>query len=106
MIKIPIHEGELNPCYNNPKTYAIVLKGTEQVAKRGSVQMYFRSKRTAEEFLYKLELEALGEEYEIIQLRRNKYSEVLSDSPKLAKNNAARLIRPPSINTLNKRNKK
>lgn len=106
MIKIQIKPDEINPSYNSPKTYAIVLKGTDKVVMKGFTPMYFRGKRAADEFLYQLELESIGEEYEIIQLRRNKYYEVLSDSPKLAKNNTARMIRPPTLHTLSWRTNK
>lgn len=87
---------EINPGCNHPKTYAIVYKGTDKVVVRMGEEMYFRSKRTADEFMYILEIERLDEEFELLQLKPNKLGERLSQTVKQAKNGTSRIVREPS----------
>jgi len=86
---------EINPSYNNPKTYAIVYKGTKKVVVRMEEEMYFRSKRTADEFLYILEMERSDEQFEILQLKPNKLGERLSETVRQAKTgNSTNTLKP------------
>jgi dsDNA-binding SOS-regulon protein len=93
---INVEQIEISPSYNNPKTYAIVYKGTDNVVVRMGEEMYFRSKRTADEFMYILEIERLDEEFELLQLKPNKLGERLSQTVKQAKNGTSRIVREPS----------
>jgi len=96
MIKLALKPEEINPSYNHPKTYAIVYKGTEIVVKEGSTEMYFRSKRIADEYLYNLERAFLTEAIEIIQLQHNKNAEILLERLGIADNTNPRRVRPRS----------
>ena len=110
MIKGKINMEELNPSYNHPKTYAIVYKGTKDVVKYGNTLMFFRSKKTADDYIYILEKAFLIEEIELIQLRLNKYSQMLSDRLGTEKNTNPRKVTPrtcsPYINKTGRTNKK
>jgi len=88
---------EINPSYNQPKTYAIVYKGTDKVVTRMEEEMYFRYKRTADEFLYMLEMERPDEEFELLQLIPNKLGERLSETIRQAKNGKSRHTLKSSI---------
>ncbi len=67
--QIRIEDDEIEMFYNNPKTYAVVYEGTNQVVKWRGRSLYFRSLAGARQLMPKIEHVFFNEKIELIQVR-------------------------------------